>query len=148
MKAFLLTLGLLCSAGLLFAQNPWCISITDACCDGNETVGTYSLGSGANDYVNTFYIHYDSGNKSNKVKIGFSYDGGAIHWTLDNLCGCGNTSKLYPIRGPHTLQFHVQCELCSMPPCDGVNARVWIWTPQTVACALACGNPTDNPGGE
>jgi hypothetical protein len=144
MRRLLLAAFLLSTAGFLCAQpTPWCISVTDVCCNDNETTGTYALGSGANDYVNTFYIHYDTGSKNDKVSIRFTVDGGGTIWSLDNLCGCGDISRNYQIRGPHQLEFHVKCHYCSMPPCENGSATVWIWTPQTVACAPKCGDPTE-----
>jgi hypothetical protein len=146
MKWFLLVPVLLTIAGLSSAQFTVCVRTDDVCCDLQESTNSFWM-TNATDEIQTFYVHYETHSKANKAKVWCTVDGGGSIWTIDNLCGCGDAFYQYQVRGIHEVTIHVLCHYCTMPPCAGTTANVWVASPQTTTCWPVCSNP-DYPGGE
>ena len=137
MKAILLASAILLWASALFAQTTFCISVSDPCCDGDSTLGSYQLA--AQDNFDIYKIWYNTGSSNNKVRITCFLDT-QFQWSR-TFCGCGQTSVESPTANSHLIKIYVDCVACNPygPTCDSnVTNIVKVSTENTSNCDLLC----------
>lgn len=131
----------------LFAQTEasMCVSVTDACCDGNWSSVDYLIPAGQQ--ITTTYIHFDSPKtpSSDGVEIqclGFpNGEPGVVIWEYvggSMKCNCGNASHSEIMAGPSQIRFKVRCKGCNSDNCTLGSSPVNFYTSARPTCPPNC----------